>query len=288
MRKPCIALLLMAWLFAGCHGPSQSDAAQTIISMEKASLDRWGKGDPQGYFEIMAPEETYFDPTTAKRIDGQTALEKYIEPFKGKIKIDRVDMIDPKVQQSGDIAVLTFNLIDYGASLGDGPKTTARWNSTEVYQRIDGSWKITHSHWSYVQPKVIESANTNDDAQTIRHSEAEWAKAWASKDIDRVVSHYANDASVELADVPIIRGMAAIRKAMEHTFADGDFALSLQPDEVEVSRSGDLAYSRGTYTSTATDTSSRSRTKAKGKYVLVYRKQPDGRWLIIHDINNRG
>jgi hypothetical protein len=44
--------------------------------------------------------------------------------------------------------------------VGDGPKTTARWNSTEVYQRFNGSWKIVHSHWSYVKP-VLKDGATN-------------------------------------------------------------------------------------------------------------------------------
>jgi ketosteroid isomerase-like protein len=129
---------------------------ETIIALERGALDRWGKGDPQGFFEIMAQDQTYFDPLTAKRIDGQDALRKYIAPFAGKIRIERVEMIDPRVQRSGDLAVLTFNLVDHGAQLDGGPKTTARWNSTEVYQRINGSWKIIHSHWSYVQPVLKE------------------------------------------------------------------------------------------------------------------------------------
>jgi uncharacterized protein (TIGR02246 family) len=129
---------------------------ETIIALERGALDRWGKGDPQGFFEIMAPDQTYFDPLTAKRIDGQDALRKYFAPFAGKIRIERVEMIDPRVQRSGDLAVLTFNLVDHGAQLGGGRKTTARWNSTEVYQRINGSWKIIHSHWSYVQPVLKE------------------------------------------------------------------------------------------------------------------------------------
>ena len=93
---------------------------------------------------------------TAKRIDGQEALKRYIAPFTGKIKIEKVEMIDPKVQRSGDLAVLTFNLVDYGAQMGDSPKTTARWNATEVYQRLNGRWKIVHSHWSYVKPLLKE------------------------------------------------------------------------------------------------------------------------------------
>jgi ketosteroid isomerase-like protein len=129
---------------------------ETIVALERGALDRWGKGDPQGFFDIMASDQTYFDPATAKRIDGQDALKKYMAPFTGKIKIETAEMIDPKVQRSGDLAVLTFNLVNYGAQLDGGPKTTVWWNATEVYQRLNGSWKIVHSHWSYVKPVLKE------------------------------------------------------------------------------------------------------------------------------------
>lgn len=30
----------------------------------------------------------------------------------------------------------------------------AHWNSTEAYARIDGRWRLVHSHWSFVQPEL--------------------------------------------------------------------------------------------------------------------------------------
>jgi ketosteroid isomerase-like protein len=63
-------------------------------------------------------------------------------------------MQNPKVQQQGDVAVLTFNLVNYRRQ-GDGSeRRVARWNSTEIYGRIDGEWRILHSHWSYVKPDL--------------------------------------------------------------------------------------------------------------------------------------
>ena len=150
------ALVAVLPVFCGACGSEEPFQPETIIALERGALDRWGKGDPQGFFEIMAPDQTYFDPMIDKRIDGLDALKKYIAPFTGKISIERVEMIDPKVQRIGDLAVLTFNLNDYGAQMAGGPKTTARWNSTEVYQRINGSWKIVHSHWSYIRPVLKE------------------------------------------------------------------------------------------------------------------------------------
>jgi hypothetical protein len=41
-----------------------------------------------------------------------------------RIKVEKYEIIDPKVQHSGDLAVLTFNIVDYGAQLDGGPKNT--------------------------------------------------------------------------------------------------------------------------------------------------------------------
>jgi ketosteroid isomerase-like protein len=63
-------------------------------------------------------------------------------------------MIEPKVQHHGDVALLTFNLVNYGKLLNRSESVLASWNSTEVYGRSDGKLKIIHSHWSYIQPEV--------------------------------------------------------------------------------------------------------------------------------------
>ena len=156
MRLVLAAVLLIQLAGAGGRTSARDDAAPVIIALEQGALARWGKGDPGGYFEIMASSTTYFDPTLARRIDGIDALHALIDPFKGKIHVERAEMIDAKVQQQGDVAVLTFNLVSHGARFGDGPKGDVRWNSTEVYQRISGQWKIIHSHWSYTQPDLKE------------------------------------------------------------------------------------------------------------------------------------
>ena len=120
-----------------------------IIAMEHAALDRWGKGDPGGYLEITAPDASYFDPIQDKRIDGLGALRAMLERFVGKIKVDRYDMIDPRVQEYGDAALLTFNLISYR---DESPISS--WNSSEMYARVGGQWRIVHSHWSYIKPEL--------------------------------------------------------------------------------------------------------------------------------------
>lgn len=130
--------------------------AEEIIAMERAALDRWGAGDPRGYLEIMAAEVTYFDPVQERRVDGLPAMTALLVSWTGKIKVDRYEMLSPHVQQHGDAALLTFNLVSYRRRADGTEYSIAHWNSTELYARFDGNWRIVHSHWSFVKPDLKE------------------------------------------------------------------------------------------------------------------------------------
>jgi ketosteroid isomerase-like protein len=156
-------LLLLCGCLISCtppaedRGDSGDRVLQELVALERSALDRWIHLDPQGYFDLQAPEVTYFDPFTERRVDGQDALQVRLAPVKN-LKLPftdpRYEMISPKVQRHGDMALLTFNLVNYG-KLPDGPeRVLSRWNSTEVYRRIGGTWRIIHSHWSLIQPEV--------------------------------------------------------------------------------------------------------------------------------------
>ncbi len=153
LRQRCAACSLSRGSRRFWSCAAMTESAQ-IIAMERAALDRWGNGDPQGYLEIMAPEVTYFDPTQDTRVDGLASLRDLLEPWTGKIWIDSYQMVNPVVQVHGDAAILTFNLVNYRKAADGSEQPFLRWNSTEVYSRIDGRWRIVHSHWSYVKPDL--------------------------------------------------------------------------------------------------------------------------------------
>ncbi len=121
-----------------------SDVSEAIIAMECAALERWGKGDPSGFLEICAPDVVYFDPHLKLRIDGREALGEYYEALRGKVSIERFELLNPLVQQIGDAAILTFNYVSYG-----GDEGKHRWNCTEAYRRTADRWEIIQTHWSY-------------------------------------------------------------------------------------------------------------------------------------------
>jgi ketosteroid isomerase-like protein len=124
--------------------PATDDPTDTIIAMECAALDRWGKGDPSGFLENCAPDVVYFDPGQEMRIDGRDALGQYYESIRGKVSVKRYELLNPIVQQVGDAAVLTFNYVSYG-----GSEDAYRWNCTEVYRYSGERWEIIQTHWSF-------------------------------------------------------------------------------------------------------------------------------------------
>ncbi len=127
----------------------KTDIASQIITMEKAALERWNKGDVWGYIEIYAPDIVYFDPYLETRIDGLEKLTELYKSIEGQVKVDKYEMINPKVQLADNIAVLTFNLVSYSGN------QVSRWNCTEVYRmEKDETWKIIHSHWSLTRPEL--------------------------------------------------------------------------------------------------------------------------------------
>jgi len=121
-----------------------------LISLESAAMERWRKGDPWGFVELYAPETTYFDTGTPQRINGKDALRAEYKLREGKIFYDVMDFIDPRVQVCGDVAVLFYRFLSTQLNRDGSVSQRTPWNSTEVYLRIQGSWKIIHNHWSHI------------------------------------------------------------------------------------------------------------------------------------------
>jgi ketosteroid isomerase-like protein len=127
---------------------AEADPAAIIVEMERAALERWGRGDPDGFIDLSAAEVSYFDPFTERRLDGIAALRSWYDQIRGKIHIDRFEIIEPRVQVAGDIAVLTYRFQSHGS------EGSMHWNTSEVYQRSLAGWKIVHTHWAFHRPKI--------------------------------------------------------------------------------------------------------------------------------------
>ena len=123
------------------------------------------------------------------------------------------------------------------------------------------------------------------DETAIRDMETAWVKEFAAKDLDKIVAHYADDGTVLLSNTPTMSGKDAIHAGLKEAIADPKFSLDLKTVKVDVSKDG-LAYSQGTYSVTTTDAKTKKVMAEKGRYIEVYKKQADGAWKVVEDINS--
>jgi uncharacterized protein (TIGR02246 family) len=122
------------------------------------------------------------------------------------------------------------------------------------------------------------------DEAAIRDLDAQWSKASMAHSLDSTVSYYADTASLLPPNAPLATTREAIRASWAPLVAQ-NAATSWQSTKVEVARSGDLAYSIGTYNLVINGPKAKVTTD-HGKFVEVWKKQPDGKWKVAADIYN--
>lgn len=147
MKIICITLLLT--IAAMTNAQEKSTIQSTIIGLEKAALEHWIHGDPTAFLELSAPDVVYFDPFQERRLNGIDELTKLYMPLKGQVNAEQFEMIDPVVQATDKMSVLTFNFRSQAGGI------VQKWNCTEVYRlEADGKWKIIQTHWSLTKPDL--------------------------------------------------------------------------------------------------------------------------------------
>jgi len=125
-------------------------------------------------------------------------------------------------------------------------------------------------------PPTVRGASADEKA--VRNADAAWSIAAGSKDVDKTVSFYADDAVVLPPNEPAVASKDGIRN-MWKGFLDSVTEISWKATRVEVAKSGDMACVTGTYETTGKDG-----TKDRGKYCEVWEKKSDGTWKCGTDM----
>jgi uncharacterized protein (TIGR02246 family) len=136
---------------------------------------------------------------------------------------------------------------------------------------------------STAQPPAPPDTRARDE-KAIRDGEAQWVKDFATKDPEKVLSHYADDADSMIPEMKLMTGHDSIRAGLKEEFSDPNSTLDFRPAKVVVAKSGEFAYSQGTYDYTSTDPKTKKTVKEHGNYVEVYKKQADGSWKAAEDV----
>ena len=132
---------------------------------------------------------------------------------------------------------------------------------------------------SCTQNKIDKKA----EGDKVMQQSKEWSQTIATKDVDKIVSYWADDAFVMQPGQAPLKGKQAIRQMVEESFKMPGFNISWQPLSVEVSDNGDMAYLIENAQVSFNDSTGKAVT-IKNIGVSIWRKQPDGIWKNAVDI----
>jgi ketosteroid isomerase-like protein len=129
-----------------------------------------------------------------------------------------------------------------------------------------------------------DNDNKTDGAQTLKQLEADFMNAAANRGSQGYMSYYA-DGAVELPNgADAIPGKANIAKTMGF-LDDKNNRLTWSPVGADISSSGDLGYTYGTYEFRSTGKDGKIAV-SQGKYTSIWKKQKDGSWKVVLDMGN--
>jgi len=122
-------------------------------------------------------------------------------------------------------------------------------------------------------------AMTEKWKQEISESEAKFAAMLNEKGLHDAFVAYADDDAVIMRNNKVIVGKKAIDAHYENVDTK---SLSWSPDFIEVSSSGDLGYTYGTYHYTYKDSLGNEKVDS-GIFHTVWKRQEDGSWKYVWD-----
>jgi ketosteroid isomerase-like protein len=128
--------------------------------------------------------------------------------------------------------------------------------------------------------------DTEKERAAILQTDKEWVTAASEgRDLERIISFWADDAAIYPPGLPSVVGKEAIRQFIGKSLQTPGFSVWWETDHVTVSKGGDIAYATGKNRFTFNDAAGKTVT-ANGKAITVWRKEPAGSWQCVIDIWN--
>jgi len=133
-----------------------------------------------------------------------------------------------------------------------------------------------------VAASCAQTVNVELEKAALLAVDAEWSKT--GKDFDKWMSFWAPNGTMAMPGMPAMTGEKAIRDGIGPLFKAPGFTVSWKPTRAEVSSSGDLGYTVGTYELTVHNAAGLPSTE-NGKYLSTWKKI-DGAWKALDDTGN--
>jgi ketosteroid isomerase-like protein len=149
MKK--LTMLIAGALIATTVFADHHEVEAQIRAAEEAFNGAYESNDYETYFGFYAEDATLF--FYGERQD----LTDYYDEWKAMIEagggVGKYEMSDMRIQvmPGGEVAIATY-FIDGSSYTPDGESTALYAFETDVWQKIDGEWKVVSLHYTGIEP----------------------------------------------------------------------------------------------------------------------------------------
>lgn len=151
-RAAVLGLLVVAGLVA-VRGVAAQQAASKAVEDEviRVTKAQWAaeiqRNGPEAIKNI-ASDYTEFNGDYSTRLEGKDLAGRLNDAnFKSSGKLLAAEMINPKVQVYGNVAILSYNYVGV-AQDKDGDTEPVRAKSTRVYVKQGNDWMLVHANFA--------------------------------------------------------------------------------------------------------------------------------------------
>jgi ketosteroid isomerase-like protein len=131
-----------------------------------------------------------------------------------------------------------------------------------------------------VAVSCAQTVNVEQEKTALMARDAEWATTPAN--IDKFTSFMTDDARFAVGGMPAVKGHQAVKDALGPLTKAPGFSITWKATSADVSASGDLGYTAGTYALTVNNAAGMPSTE-KGSFLTTWKKV-NGTWMVASDM----
>ena len=147
MKRMWVIAWLLVLITVALAQQSGRGAADEVLAVTKAQWAAEMKKNTAEAMKNIADDYTELNSDYSTRVEGKDVASRLGEAFiSGSGSLVAAEMLNPRVQQYGDVAVLSYNFAGVVKDK-DGKIENTRAKSTRVYVRKGGQWWLVHANF---------------------------------------------------------------------------------------------------------------------------------------------
>jgi len=127
-----------------------------------------------------------------------------------------------------------------------------------------------------------QSRRARPDPEQLKQADLAFARATAERRLEGFSSFLAEDVMSIRPNTPVVQGRKALADRWATMLNDPATSITWQPLEAVISDAGDMGFTVGSYEVAKSGPQGRS-VAGTGKYITIWKKQPDGSWKVAYD-----